>query len=100
MSLNCSRDLLHRFVSKVTTDSFYLERNIFQDLCIYLFAIFIMRIFYGYILTFSGLEKFLDNDGDHQKPESHRQDVIWERFRSISLRSLKYNEACVVYLTF
>ena len=33
--------------------------------------------------------------GDHQKPESHRQDVIWERFRSISLRSLKYNEACV-----
>ena len=64
MSLNCSRDLLHRFVSKVTTDSFYLERNIFQDLCIYLFAIFIMRIFYGYILTFSGLEKFLDNDGE------------------------------------
>ena len=32
-----------------------------------------MRIFYGYKLTFSGLEKFLDNDWDHQKSESHRQ---------------------------
>ena len=35
-----------------------------------------MRIFYGYKLTFSGLEKFLDNDWDHQKSESHRQYIV------------------------
>ena len=86
MSLNCSRDLLHRFVSKVTTDSFYLERNIFQDLCIYLFAIFIMRIFYGYILTFSGLEKFLDNDGGSSETrESSPRYYIGEIPLNISL---------------